>query len=284
MKTSIDHLPRRKRQQLQEAVEIIREEVDVEMIILFGSYARGDWVEELAPDGHHYQYQSDFDIYLLSRKRKIANRISRRKQLRDRLHREIQTPIELISESISHFNHCLRQGKYFYVDILKEGILLYNSKQFQLAEPKELSIEQRRKKAEEYFEYWYTRANDFFDGFKNAFEMKRYEYAAFELHQTVERCYSAVLLVFTDYRPKLHDIEKLGKLASAQDPIFVNVFPRSSNEEARRFELLKKAYIDARYNQDYAITKDELSWLAQRVEKLKILTEQSCKKKIASYR
>lgn len=46
MKTTLDHLPEQKQQELQRAVEILREETQAEMIILFGSYARGDWVED----------------------------------------------------------------------------------------------------------------------------------------------------------------------------------------------------------------------------------------------
>ncbi len=62
MKTTLDHLPDHKQQELNWASDIITESVQVEMLILFGSYARGVWVEELADDGVHYQYQSDFDL------------------------------------------------------------------------------------------------------------------------------------------------------------------------------------------------------------------------------
>ena len=60
-----------------------------------------------------------------------------------------------------------------------------------------------------------------------------------------------------------------------------DVFPQTTDEEKRRFELLKRAYIDARYKMDeYAITKEELSYLAERVNELKNLTETICLAKI----
>lgn len=62
MKTSLDHLPESKRNELEIITRTIREEIEVEMIILFGSYARGNWVEEMEPDGVHYQFQSGFNI------------------------------------------------------------------------------------------------------------------------------------------------------------------------------------------------------------------------------
>ena len=41
MKTSLDHLPPRKQRQLAALVDEIRGAVDVEMVIVFGSHARG---------------------------------------------------------------------------------------------------------------------------------------------------------------------------------------------------------------------------------------------------
>ena len=280
MKTSISHLPETKQEELKYAVGIILEQVKAEMIILFGSYARGDWVEEPAPDGFHYIYQSDFDLFVLVEDKKVAKKAARWKQLRDILRRQLQTPIELLAESINHFNGCLSNGWYFYADIKKEGILLYDSKRFQLAEPRQLSIEEQRQMAEDDFEHWFGSAADFYETFRFNFENKRYNIAAFLLHQATERYYSAFLLVFTRYKPKTHNIEELGKLAAAQQPEFLRVFPRGTDEQVRLFELLKKAYVDARYTKDFVIRRNELEWLGERVKVLKEMTERFCRERI----
>ena len=73
MKTSYDYLPENKRNDLGNAVRLIREEFEVDMIILFGSYARDEWVEELGEDEFYYKYQSDFDILVVADK-KYANK------------------------------------------------------------------------------------------------------------------------------------------------------------------------------------------------------------------
>ena len=64
MKDSLAHLPERKRGELAHITSIIRQTVpQAEMIILSGSYARGDWVEDVTVDGNTtYEYSSDFDI------------------------------------------------------------------------------------------------------------------------------------------------------------------------------------------------------------------------------
>ena len=75
------------------------------------------------------------------------------------------------------------------------------------------------------------------------------------------------------------DIKKLGKLVAAQEPKLLEVFPKGTEEERNRFELLRKAYVDARYDEDYEISREELEWLGARVKKLQKLTEDICTKK-----
>jgi hypothetical protein len=47
-------------------------------------------------------------------------------------------------------------------------------------------------------------------------------------------------------------------VAASLDPIFNTVFPLDTDEHKRLFELLRKAYVDARYKLHYKITKEEL--------------------------
>ena len=75
----------------------------------------------------------------------------------------------------------------------------------------------------------------------------------------------------------------MGQRVSSIEPQFLTVFPQSTEEEKNRFKLLRKAYVDARYKPSYIITKEELKWLAERVQKLQVLTENLCKEKIASF-
>ena len=53
MKDVLPNLPQRKRGELARIITIIRDSVpQAEMIILFGSYARGDAVEDVTTEGH----------------------------------------------------------------------------------------------------------------------------------------------------------------------------------------------------------------------------------------
>jgi uncharacterized protein (UPF0216 family) len=65
--------------------------------------------------------------------------------------------------------------------------------------------------------------------------------------------------------------------------IICKIFPRKEGKEKRLFELLKKAYVDARYKKSYKITKPELEYLADRVKKLRRLALKKCREKIEQF-
>jgi HEPN domain-containing protein len=149
---------------------------------------------------------------------------------------------------------------------------------------KELNSEKRYQLAKEDFEHWFTSATGLYKGF--SFYLKSKEYnneAVFLLHQVAECLYNAILLVFTRYKPKTHDLDTLRKLTNALDHKFIQAFPLNSTEEVRLFKLLRKAYIDARYNKNYVITEQELLQLSERVKTLQLLVEKLCLEKMQTF-
>ncbi|MCL6274231.1 HEPN domain-containing protein [Muricauda sp. 2012CJ35-5] len=279
----MNHLPKSKQEELELLTQQLSPIKEVEMVILFGSHARGNWVEDkYVEKGITYEYRSDFDILValthedLKQKFRIEGKI--KQELVDT--GKVTTPVSLIFHGIKQLNASLTQGNYFFKDIKEEGIVLYDSEKFKLATPKKLTPEQYRQKAQDHFDQWFESAKGFLDLFEYCLNKPDFHLAAFNLHQATERFYTTILLVFTDYRPKDHNLENLGIKAEMCDARFA-VFPKTTDEEKHRFELLKRAYIDARYKMDeYQITKTELQILAAQVNKLKQLTEEICGGKI----
>ncbi|WP_459874178.1 HEPN domain-containing protein, partial [Endothiovibrio diazotrophicus] len=113
--------------------------------------------------------------------------------------------------------------------------------------------------------YWYNSASGFWRG--TGYYMARDEraHAAFLLHQSVERYYHALTLVFTGDKHKTHDIRKLAEIGAELHPALVEAMPRSEAEEKARFDLLRRAYIEARYSKGYRITHEELETLREQV-------------------
>lgn len=271
---------------------VVKEILDVAgsktaMIILFGSYARGDWVQDEYQKEHTtYSYQSDLDILLVLNKSKdighaslrIDAKIEKRlkqKSLRDPFSKEPW--VTIIIESIDNVNKQLENGHYFFSDIKKEGIILYDSKEFKLTEYKSLPWHRKRLIAQKDYNYWFKRGRGFLKNCKYQLEEDDDNpLSAFLLHQATECFYNTILLVFSGYKPKLHDIKKLGSIAGNYSEELWKIFPLSNAEQSMNFELLKRAYIEARYEQDYIISTEQLLYLIQRVEILKTVTEEIC--------
>lgn len=286
MRTDYSHLPEHKQVELKKIIgALIPQYKDIEMVILYGSYARGTWVEDkYIEKGIIYEYKSDYDLLIILSKNSQANADSFLQSVTGRLEElKLDTPVHPIFHGIEFVNEALREGNYFFGDIKKEGILLFNTSRYQLDEKREMSPAEIAKRAQEDFEYWFRSADDFLVDCKNAFERGSFNKAAFELHQATERYYGALQIVFTGYKPKTHDIEILGWLAKALHIEFDRVFPKATTIERQRFALLKKAYVDARYKADYQIGKGDLEYLAERVQLLRDLTEKFCKEKIESF-
>lgn len=278
-----EDLPSQKRRELDYITQLLSSHKSVEIVILFGSYAKGTFVEDrYVEKGITYEYQSDYDLLVVTPHDDLKQNIKIETDLKQKLVERdlVKTPVSLIFHSIKHLNQSLSEGNYFFQDIKKEGIILHDTGRFQLQNARKLTRTEARQKAQDHFDQWFGSANEFMEFFELALKKDYLNKAAFELHQVVERYYATILLVYTDYRPKEHDLERLDLRVRNCDARF-DVFPRSTKEETQLFEKLRSAYIDARYKMDeYEITRDELLTLANQVQTLRELTERLCFEKV----
>ena len=279
MKTSIDHLPEDKQAQLRAIAELFRECLAVDKLILFGSYARGEQVEDKETG-----YLSDFDICVVVDTEKQAADVTLWSDLEKRA-REIagRIPVTLIVHDIKFINHEIRRGQFFFADVANEGVLLVDKRRYSLAKPKALNAAERLELAQYNFATWFDSATEFWRLSRYATVRNLTKHAAFLLHQATERYWHAAHLVFTGYKQQTHDIEKLGTMAAEQHALLVEALPKTEPEDKRLFDLLKKAYIEARYSDSYKITAEELLTLQERVVGLAERVRAACLEKIAAF-
>lgn len=161
---------------------------------------------------------------------------------------EFQTRPQLINESVSKLNDALSEGRYFYVEILAQGIMLYDSGEYRLATPRELDYAEIKEMAEAYYKDKYSDAEDFLFHAKIAQERGTYQMCSFMLHQATENFIKTIPLVYVLYGYKEHDLEFLIEKCKPYTLDLAKVFPRDTDEEERLFKLLQRAYIEARYN------------------------------------
>ncbi len=294
MRSSLEYLPEKKQRELARVVEIIHEEFAdaldgssaafkkrgrILKIILFGSYARGTFVDE----PHTMKgYRSDYDILVIVNSKKLSEPGFWDKAT-DRLmwDKGVSTPVGLIVHGAREVNNFLADGQYFFVDLLREGIVLYELDDRPLAEPKRLSPADAFRVAKEHFERQFESAAEFrqlavYAG-GNAWRNR----AAFLLHQAVESAYSAFLLTLTNYSPPSHNLKFLRGLAEDRDRRLVEAWPRDQHRFTAWYNILNEAYVKARYSKHFEITKEALDWLLERTEHLHRVVETIGKERLA---
>lgn len=219
---------------------------------------------------------------------KLTDRVQFWATAEDRLDRELaitrtlRTPVNFIVHTLAEVNAGLSEGRYFFIDIARDGIALYQSDDTELPEPQPKTPDQALAMAQEYFEEWLPSANDFLVGYRDASARGSLKKAVFDLHQAAERYYHCVLLVCTFYTPHVHNLGFLRTQAERIDPRLIEVWPRGTKADRSRFEKLKEAYVKARYSKHFRITYDELAWLGEQVAALGQVVEVICSEHIVA--
>ncbi len=292
MKKNLDHLPASRQDNLAHIVTVLRDEFEqvtgfatgkkkhgrILKIILFGSHATGKWVHDPA-----HGYVSDYDILVIVNQRELVEEYKIWHIAEDRIALRVRQPLNILVHTLDEVNDALAKGQYFFTDIKREGIVLYEGDKRDLAEAGNLIPEEYKTIAEKYYKQWFESAKGFYRFYEVGVEENNLKGAAFQLHQATEHLYACLLLVLTNYKPYTHNLKQLNSLAISQDKRIAEIFPQESKIQRRRFQLLKNAYVDARYSEHYKISQEELIWLAERVKHLQQLTGMLCQEKIASY-
>jgi HEPN domain-containing protein/predicted nucleotidyltransferase len=285
MKKTLSHLPKSKQTELKAVADLIRKHAKPEMIILFGSYARGDYKEAKdLPKKRKSGHVSDYDILVITKDEKSAQKLEGWSEIGKQGGKlNLSTYFRIIAHDIKEINNKLEKGHYFFSDIVKEGVLIYDSKKFVLADRVRLTPEEQKEIAKEHFDHWFGRAQSFFKHYGYAMKDKDYKSAAFNLHQTAEASYKAILLVFENYNPNEHFLKTLSKMAAKYDPALRSTFPKKTYAEDKLFKKLDYAYIGGRYDPKYTITKEELDYLAKCVKKLLDRTKVICTQRLKAF-
>ncbi len=298
MRSDLDHLPANKQRELERVVQIVFEEFEdalalashewkkkgrILKVILYGSYARGGWVDE----PHTAKgYQSDYDLLIIVNDKRLTDRVKYWAKVDDRLMREygiagtIKTPVNFIVHTLQEVNDGLAHGRYFFMDVARDGIALYQSDDTELHQPKPKTPHAVLAMAKEYFEEWMPAASGRVKLAKFAVEQGLLKHAAFEFHQAVESLYHCVLLVVTFYTPHVHNLGFLRTQAERLDVRLVHVWPTDNRKQRAMFEKLKEAYVKARYSKHYRINEEELAWLGEQVEELGRVVHAICSERI----
>lgn len=288
MRSSLDHLPLRQQAELHRVSNMLIEGLaertasrtqpwlrggKVLKIILFGSYARSDWVDE--PENG---YQSDFDLLVIVSHTDLTDTAEYWYEAEDRILRDpaIGRLVNIIVHTLDEVNRSLLRGDYFWTDIARDGIVLHDVPGHALATPQPRTPADAYAMANDYFDTWTKQTNSAIKLADFAIAEGEIRDAAFLLHQATERAFTCYLLVSAFYVPRSHNIKFLRSLVEAREPRLIAVWPRVERADRRRFELLKRAYVEARYSQHYSVDRADLDVLAAWVGALRDAVEGLC--------
>lgn len=289
MRSNLEHLPERQQRELRRVRDILlagfeaartsgggassgwRRGGQILKIILFGSYARTNWVDE--PENG---YLSDFDLLIVVNHEKLTNIADYWWNSEDQILRDpaIGRTVNLIVHDLNEVNDALRRGEYFWTDIARDGIALYEIPGHPFATPQPMTPADASTTADRYFaskiadlDLWLRDAHCHISEQADGQHVRKR--AAFELHQAVETAYACFLLVHTFYFPRSHNIKFLRSLSEGVNTSLVEAWPREQRLDRRRFELLKRAYVEARYSDQYDASSEDLEWLMARARHLR---------------
>lgn len=297
MRTDIDHLPPAKQRELEHIVQVLFQEFSaaqknatgrrtrgrIVKIILYGSHARGGWVDEPHTSKG---YVSDFDLLVIVNQKDLTDRAAHWTKADERLIEEklaghIRTPVNFVVHSLKQVSDALLHGRFFFMDIARDGIALFEADDKPLPQAKPKTPEASLEMAKEYFGEWFPSGSGMLKTAVFSQAEGRLKDAAFLMHQAAERYYNCLLLVCTFYTPHSHNLGFLRTQAERIDVRLVDAWPRTGKKERAMFEKLKEAYVKARYSTSYRIDADELSWLSERVSELSSIVNVVCLERIA---
>lgn len=301
MRRDLDHLPAVQQGELERAVAILMRDFEAAIsgatqpwkrngkvlkVVLFGSYARDDWVDE--PENG---YQSDFDLLVIVNHADLTEVADYWYVAEDHIQRDptIGRQVNIIVHSLDEVNNALRRGEYFWTDIARDGIALYELPGSVLATPTPLTSSDAYEMAAAYFEEWLPAVDRSLVTARGQAEQGLEDLgwrkdAAFTLHQATERACACFLLVRTLYFPRSHNIKFLRSLAEDKDPRLIEAWPRATKQERRLFELLKRAYVEARYSPNFAIDSADLASLTVWVVTFRNIVEVVCLERLEALR
>ncbi|WP_206243572.1 nucleotidyltransferase domain-containing protein [Novosphingobium terrae] len=295
MRTDLDHLPARQQDELAYVTDLLLtgfakattsktqawcRNGKVQKIVLFGSYARSDWVDE--PQNG---YQSDFDLLVIVSHPALTDPAGYWYDAEEEILRDprVGRLVNIIVHTLAEVNQSIEKGEYFWTDIARDGILLHDRPGHPLAVPRPRTAKDAFSMASGYFTNWLGMVDNAMWLAKTSAargDISARRDAAFLLHQATERAYSCYLLVTAFYVPRSHNIKFLRSLAEGREPRLIDVWPRVQRADRRLFELLKRAYVEARYSDEYQIDLSELAVLENWVRNLRDRVEALCLEQI----
>jgi HEPN domain-containing protein len=179
----------------------------------------------------------------------------------------------VIAMSGDEFIRWLEDGQPFAIRVRQSATLIYQAEGEKIPITDAPASFAENKPGRKFVDQGMIRAEAFLSG-AELFRVQQYNsMAAFMLHQSMEHTLHTLIKAVTGYHAVTHNIDRLLNYASFISPEPVAIFPRETAEDKRVFTLLQKAYSDARYDDQYKISSQDLLIITEKLRRLHALLD-----------
>ena len=282
MITTFDNLPPSLVTPLAQLIQKIATALHPEKIFCYGYRTSNylDWSSFKEDTGYQETIKATFDLLVISSNdnnqadHEILQKI-------DLMATSVDCDVTAVGQSLDAVNELIAKNSRFLTTIYHKAVLVYNAGNSTLITPPAApSYETTKSKLETTWNKCFCTAERFYKTACFCLDNGWNEKALFDLHQATQHTCMALLRIYTGYRSTTHNLSRL--LALIENFSFVpsTIFPCSTEEETALFNLLNKAYSDARYKEDYSIPTDLANLLKKRVQQLLLVAEKLYNKKM----
>ena len=175
----------------------------------------------------------------------------------------------------------LRNGHIFYsLNCIPEN-LVYDDKTTQYPTTTPEALQEAKNHVQAKFTQAFEKSQHFYESAVSLHKSHPSQIIAFMLHQATELTYRGILQSLNGYDKKTHEIRAFKKHVRRCAPLLNTVFPDNNEDEKRLLDILEKAYLSARYEDQYIISEDDLSRLFEKVKHLMDIAIEIVKDKVA---
>jgi len=162
----------------------------------------------------------------------------------------------------------LRNGHIFYsLNFIKEN-LVYDDKVLEYPITPPEALQTMKQNALERFIDCYDKANGFYECALFMNENRSTSITIFHLHQAAEQIFRGILLSLNGYDKRTHEIRVLKKYVRRCAQPLNECLPDANDNDKRLLDILEKAYLRSRYEDNYVIDANDIAYLFDAVKQL----------------
>lgn len=159
-------------------------------------------------------------------------------------------------------------GRRFWNLLMDKGIMTYHTPEIVLPPAVGVSPEMLVNRAVANWQKWGQQGQGFLITAKRNLQEGNYILGIFHLHQAVESTMIGIINVLIGYRQSIHNLSRMLRLSLLFTDELLNVFDLDTESGKEVFDLLQKAYAEARYKENYNPDKLLVDLALEKVELL----------------